>query len=289
MTFSVSGNRTKLVRTSHVVILRDCSSSMGDVVHEFAEKGLPAICDGLRSIEDEGVFRFKLGLVDFSLDFEEAMPMQRVDSAVGAVAKGIGIAVDRSVTRPVSAVEHCIEMIDGAKREDPVHANGLLMIVTDGKPTDCEGRLQALPDSFIRMIKAKNRSGKGPNVVAVGLRPSSADALGKGLANRLQSEGIIEGDEIVDRKHLVDLVGKDLAQKIEHRLDERVDLKSLLELGGGNAVLFRKDPAAISEIVCLALDLSSESYERIDANALAAMDFDLEGFSFDSDAFEVVG
>ncbi len=148
---------------SNTIVLIDTSYSVGQEMVDFAvRKGLPAIAGSMLSASTRNGIVYNLGVMTFASDVREVVPMTDV-RAFDERRLPDDLAAS-GVTMMEKALWRALAEIDKAKarqdRERIARAGSLIVVVTDGCPTDEDGARKDLSPYLVRELeidKAKAR------------------------------------------------------------------------------------------------------------------------------------
>lgn len=164
------------VYASNVLMAVDTSCSVGQEQVDFvARKGVPAVAESLRRASVRNGIAYNLGVMTFATEVKMVLPLTDVRSLGDDL--GMSHLEATGVTCMEKALWKAFDEIDRAKavqdRQSGVaRAGSLLVIVTDGRPTDDNGYEKALSDYVVREIARRNET-----------RSCETFAIGMGGAN----------------------------------------------------------------------------------------------------------
>lgn len=150
------------VYESNTMVVLDTSSSVGQDMVDFAvEKGLPAIVESMRSASTRNGIVYNLGIMTFASDVKLVVPLTDVRAL--DLEYALPKLEARGVTLMEDAMWQALGEIDKAKarqdRDDRVaRAGSLVVVVTDGCPTDEDGCLKGLSSYLVRELADRNRT-----------------------------------------------------------------------------------------------------------------------------------
>lgn len=164
---------------SNIIVLIDTSYSVGQEMVDFAvRKGLPAIAGSMLSASTRNGIVYNLGVMTFASDVREVVPMTDV-RAFDERRLPDDLAAS-GVTMMEKALWRALAEIDKAKarqdRERIARAGSLIVVVTDGCPTDEDGARKDLSPYLVRELADRNRT-RSCETFAIGMGEVDDDVL----------------------------------------------------------------------------------------------------------------
>lgn len=164
---------------SNTIVLVDTSYSVGQEMVDFAvKKGLPAIASSMLSASTRNGIVCNLGVMTFASEVREVVPMTDVRAFD---ERRLPDDVEASgVTMMEKALWRALAEIDKAKaRQDRgkiARAGSLIVVVTDGCPTDEDGKRKDLSPYLVRELADRNRT-RSCETFAIGMGSADEDVL----------------------------------------------------------------------------------------------------------------
>ena len=155
-------SRGPVTYVSNTIALIDTSYSVGQEMVDFAvNKGLPAIVESMRNASTRNGIVYNLGVMTFSSSVETVVPLMDVHEL--ELGKYVGGLQAGGVTMMEDAMWQALGAIDKAKADQDrdgsiARAGSLIVVVTDGCPTDSDGCLSKLSSYLVRELADRNRT-----------------------------------------------------------------------------------------------------------------------------------
>lgn len=200
---SATALRNPMRYVSNTIVLFDTSYSVGQSMVDFTvRKGLPAIAESMRNASTRNGIVYNLGVMAFASDVRTLVPLTDVRSL--NLKRALPHVEARGVTLMEDAMWQALAEIDKAKaqqdRDERVaRAGSLIVVVTDGCPTDEDGCLKNLSDYLVRELADRNRT-RSCETFAIGMGDvddATLLQLGPKTAQRTQGAASFEAARAV--------------------------------------------------------------------------------------------
>lgn len=192
-----------LVYEENILVLFDVSGSMRatDVLY-FRSEGVAQIIATLRRSQRENGIRYNLCIIAFSTDCEIVLPFTPIDDLPDNVS--LGSLAPSGVTCTEKALQAAFDEIDAIKRRQDASPStprlgSILVTITDGRPTDENGREKALSREMAAEISRRAQTRK-TSTVAFGfgdVNPATLKELAPSTLITYESGKVVESPHAV--------------------------------------------------------------------------------------------
>lgn len=165
---------------ANVTLLFDASKSMPQSALDYVfSEGLQAIFSALSATQASAGYRYNLRIAAFSSGVKEILPFTSLEEAKKLCYRAPQAA---GVTMLEEAMRDVFDKTDELKREQDgayprrPRVGSLVVVVTDGRPTDCHGNRQPLSRALVREIAERNETRK-TTTFAIGMGNAHDDIL----------------------------------------------------------------------------------------------------------------
>lgn len=166
---------------ANVTLLFDASKSMPQSALDYVfSEGLQAIFSDLSAMRASAGYRYNVRIATFSSEVKEVIPFTSLEEAKRLVRycapRAAGVTMVEDALRDAFAKTDDLKRLQDSACPRRPRVGSLVVVVTDGRPTDHLGNLQPLSRALVREIAERNETRKTTTFV-IGMGDADDDIL----------------------------------------------------------------------------------------------------------------
>lgn len=166
---------------ANVTLLFDASKSMPQSALDYVfSEGLQTIFSDLSAMQASAGYRYNVRIVTFSSGVKEIIPFTSLEearkSALYCAPQAAGVTMIEDALRDAFAKTDDLKRLQDSAFPRRPRVGSLVVVVTDGRPTDHLGNLQPLSRALVREIAERNETRKTTTFV-IGMGDADDDIL----------------------------------------------------------------------------------------------------------------